>query len=92
MGEVVNLRLARKAKSRDDKARTAEENRARHGRTGAEKQLDRMSVEKSATFLDAHKRATPAYPSSREVAPQGGAGGDADASPDAERDTGIPRG
>ena len=63
MGEVVNLRQARKAKARDDKARVADENRARHGRTKAEKQLDCLSAEKSTTFIEGHKRATPTSPS-----------------------------
>lgn len=56
MGEIINLRQARKAKARDDKARTAEENRARHGRTKAEKQVDRLSSEKSTAFIDGHRR------------------------------------
>ena len=81
MGEVVNLRQARKARAREDKVSAAEENRARHGRTKAEKQLDRLSTEKTNAFLNGHKRATPTSPSRGEVAPQGGASGGGDAVP-----------
>ena len=79
MGEIVNLRLVRKAKARDDKTRIADENRARHGRTKSEKQLDRVSAEKSAAFLDAHRRTSPL---GGKVEPQSGAGGGDGASPD----------
>ena len=37
MTEPVNLRLARKRRRRTDEARTAEENRVRFGRSGAER-------------------------------------------------------
>lgn len=37
MAEIVNLRLARKAKARDRAAREAEANRAAHGRTKGQK-------------------------------------------------------
>ena len=38
MGEVVNLRRARKARTRADAAREAERNRLRHGRSRAERE------------------------------------------------------
>ena len=41
MGEVVNLRVARKAKRRASEAATAATNRAAFGRTKAEKDADR---------------------------------------------------
>lgn len=37
MTEPVNLRLARKRRRREDEGRAAEENRARFGRSGAER-------------------------------------------------------
>lgn len=39
MGDVINLRQARKARKRADDALSAEANRAKHGRTKAEKTL-----------------------------------------------------
>ncbi|MBN9551818.1 MAG: DUF4169 family protein, partial [Alphaproteobacteria bacterium] len=42
MGEVVNLRQARKQKARTEKERQAGENRALHGRTKAERERDRL--------------------------------------------------
>lgn len=39
--EIVNLRRARKASARAEKARQAEGNRIAHGRSGAEKRLTR---------------------------------------------------
>ena len=40
MGEIVNLRAARKAKARADKERQAEQNRRKFGRTRAEREHD----------------------------------------------------
>ena len=37
MGEIVNLNKVRKQRDRDDKARTASINRAKHGRTKDER-------------------------------------------------------
>ncbi len=56
MAEIVNLRLARKAKKRADKAIEADANRARHGRTKAEKQRDRMEEDRVVRALDGAKR------------------------------------
>lgn len=49
MGDVVNLRQARKARKRADDARSAEASRAKHGRPKAEKRL----AEKERQNLDA---------------------------------------
>ena len=49
MAEIVNLRMARKARKREDKAREAAANRAAFGRSGAE----RASVEQERHRLDA---------------------------------------
>ncbi|MDR3470887.1 MAG: DUF4169 family protein [Devosia sp.] len=56
MGEVVNLRLARKAKARADKQAGAAANRAKFGRTKADKQTEAAQKALDAARLDAHKR------------------------------------
>ena len=56
MGEVVNFRLARKAKARRDADRVAAENRARFGRTKAERQRDVAEQERLRNELDGAKR------------------------------------
>ncbi|MDP3896918.1 MAG: DUF4169 family protein [Mesorhizobium sp.] len=57
MAEIVNLRLARKRKAREDEADRAAANRALHGRTKAEKRADRATRDQAARFLDGHRRA-----------------------------------
>lgn len=58
MGDIVNLRRARKeAKRRDDDARAAA-NRLSFGRTKAEKSLEEARAEKARRILDAHKADT----------------------------------
>ena len=56
MAEVINLRLARKARARADAARNAEANRALHGRTRGEKAAQRLEAERAARLLDGAKR------------------------------------
>ena len=59
MGEVVNLRRARKMRVRAAAAAaaaTATEQRARYGRSRAEKHLDQAREEKHAHELDSHRR------------------------------------
>lgn len=55
MGEVVNLRTARKARARADATADAAANRARHGRTAAEKKRDRTEAERLARAVDGAK-------------------------------------
>ncbi|KAK0359577.1 hypothetical protein LTR94_030772, partial [Friedmanniomyces endolithicus] len=55
MTNIVNLRQARKAKARVDKAKTAEENRARFGRTKAQRQADSAEEHRRAALLDGVK-------------------------------------
>jgi hypothetical protein len=55
MGEIVNLRQARKAKARTEADKQARENRAAFGRTKAEKKLARAEQEAAARKLDGHK-------------------------------------
>ena len=56
MGEVVNLRMARKRRRRADEEARAEENRARFGRTRAQKRGDDMERDLAQRTLDAHRR------------------------------------
>lgn len=52
MTDVINLRLARKRKARTDKARKAAGNRARCGRTKAEKQCEILQRRLNESKLD----------------------------------------
>jgi hypothetical protein len=51
MADIVNLRQARK-----QKVRLAEQNRALHGRSKAEKQRDRIVADKAENFVAGHRR------------------------------------
>ena len=55
MGDIVNLRTARKRKARDDAARYADQNRLLHGRSKAEKSAATSLGERDAAFLDGHR-------------------------------------
>jgi Domain of unknown function (DUF4169) len=58
MGEIVNLRRARKdAKRREDAVRAAE-NRLTHGRSKAKRALEEARAEKARRELDAHRLET----------------------------------
>lgn len=52
MAEIVNLRRHRKTKLREEKEAAAAENRARFGRTKAEKAFDERKRRTTDTFLD----------------------------------------
>lgn len=56
MGEIVNLRLARKAAARRSKEAEAAANRAAHGRTRAEREATTAENERAARLLDGAKR------------------------------------
>lgn len=56
MGDVVNLRTARKNRARSEAERQAEENRLRFGRTKAEKQKQIAEEARRTTLLEAHRR------------------------------------
>jgi len=56
VGEVVNLRLARKRKARAEKEQVAERNRAVHSRTKAERERDEVEAGRAGRFLDGHRR------------------------------------
>jgi hypothetical protein len=51
-GNVVNLNRFRKKKQREDKAKQAEVNRARHGRTQAQKERAHADRERAARILE----------------------------------------
>ncbi|UVK52126.1 DUF4169 family protein [Mesorhizobium sp. AR02] len=55
MADVINLRQARKQKARDEKLRVAEQNRALHGRSKADKQRDRLIADKAEKFVAGHR-------------------------------------
>lgn len=56
MVEIVNLRQARKKKARAGKEAEAATNRARFGRTKAEKQVEAAKKSIEDKRLDGHKR------------------------------------
>lgn len=55
MAEIVNLRLARKAKKRKDEAEAAQRNRVLHGRTKAERTAVETERDRDMRLLDAHR-------------------------------------
>jgi hypothetical protein len=55
MGDVVNLRIARKRKGRDDAEAEAAANRAKFGRTKAEKKRDEQEAAQLARSVDQAK-------------------------------------
>lgn len=58
MAEIVNLRMARKAKARLEASDKAAANRTRFGRTKAAKAADDHDRERAARMLDQAKRET----------------------------------
>lgn len=58
MGDVVNLRIHRKRKARGEREALAAENRARFGRSKADKAQDAALAELAERRLDGHRRET----------------------------------
>lgn len=58
MADIINLRQARKAKVRRDAESAAAANRAKFGRTKAEKQRDAREVARLVSDLEGAKRET----------------------------------
>lgn len=56
MAEIINLRLARKARDRNRAADQAAQNRAKHGRTGAERKRAEMEQDRQERALASLKR------------------------------------
>lgn len=59
MTTPINLNKARKAREKADAEQRAKENRAKFGRTKAEKKLEAAKAEKQAKLTEAHKRERP---------------------------------
>ncbi|MFK0687358.1 DUF4169 family protein [Mesorhizobium sp. IMUNJ 23033] len=59
MGDVVNLRQARKQKARSEKERLAEQNRVLHGRSRSDRDRDRLTSDKAGKFIAGHRREKP---------------------------------
>jgi len=53
--EIINLRMARKHKQRQDKDKAAEDNRRKYGRSKAERDAARKRREELNDHVDAHK-------------------------------------
>lgn len=66
MADVINLRQARKVKARTEKAAKAEQNRAKFGRSKAEKSLQKAENAKEERALDGKRRTPSVVP----VAPE----------------------
>lgn len=56
MAEIVNLRLARKARQRAEAGRQAAANRAQHGETKGEKARRRQEADRLARTVDGARR------------------------------------
>ncbi|HWW65975.1 MAG TPA: DUF4169 family protein [Sphingomonadaceae bacterium] len=56
MGDVINLRRARKAKARVEAEKRAASNRTRHGRTKAEKAAEAQERARRDALLDGARR------------------------------------
>lgn len=56
MAEIINLRMARKARARSDAQASAAENRARFGQDKASKQKLALDAARTARQLDGAKR------------------------------------
>ncbi len=56
MADIINLRMARKAKARAEDQAQAQGNRARHGRTKAEKALADAERDRIDRNLDGSRR------------------------------------
>jgi len=62
MGDVINLNKARKARAKADAGRKAVQNRAKFGRTAADKAAQRLAAEQLAREVDQARRTPPAEP------------------------------
>ncbi len=58
MGEVINLRQARKQRDRAERARVADGNRAAFGRSKAEKDAESARRARADSQLDGHRLST----------------------------------
>ena len=58
MGEVVNLRRARKTRDRTERETVAAANRVAYGRTKVERQSQAIETARTERVLDGHRLAT----------------------------------
>jgi hypothetical protein len=56
MADIINLRQARKARTRSEAEARAATNRARFGRTAQERQAEEAEARRAAKLLDGAKR------------------------------------
>ena len=56
MAKLVNLNKARKARTRQEKRRQADENAVKFGRSKARKSLEEARADKARRDLDSHRR------------------------------------
>lgn len=56
MADIINLRMARKARARADAQAAAAQNRARFGQDKASKQVQALDAARAARLLDGAKR------------------------------------
>lgn len=56
MAEIINLRQVKKQAARKAARAQGDANAAKHGRTRAERDLERAQADKAARDLDGHKR------------------------------------
>ena len=59
MGDVINLRQARKARDRKTAGQAAAEARALHGRTKAQRKLEQAEAERLARRIEQSRRGPP---------------------------------
>jgi hypothetical protein len=55
MGDVINLNRFRKQKAKKERARQAEKNRLKHGRTKQERDIDARKKELELRRIEGHK-------------------------------------
>ncbi len=65
-GDIVNLRQFRKNKIRSEKQKKAAGNRAKFGRTKAQKRLEKSEKDSQIRKLDGHNRTPPGRPEKNE--------------------------
>lgn len=70
MAEVINLRMARKAKDRAEKTRQANANRAKFGQAKADRKARQAEAERARSGLDGKKRDSKTALRSRSVRPE----------------------
>lgn len=63
MGDIINLRQARKSRKRAEGENQALANRLKHGRTKADKRLAELTRERHDSIVDGAKRQPDAEPS-----------------------------